>query len=69
MRKQNGVQLYDSFNFCFFLFLFSDVILSAIGALLWAIGLGVWITIYQTNRVAWGEFADNISFVIPLGTA
>lgn len=47
----------------------SDVILSAIGALLWAIGLGIWITIYQSNRVAWGEFADNISFVIPLGTA
>lgn len=48
---------------------FSDVIFSAIGALLWAIGLAVWITIYQTNRVAWGEFADDISFIIPLGTA
>lgn len=52
----------------FFYFL-SDVILSAIGALLWAIGLAVWITIFQTNRVAWGSFADDISFVIPLGIA
>ncbi|XP_031620055.1 gamma-secretase subunit pen-2-like isoform X2 [Contarinia nasturtii] len=42
------------------------VIFSAIGALLWAIGLAAWITIYQTNRVAWGEFADSISFIIPL---
>lgn len=48
---------------------FSDVILSAIGAVIWAIGLAVWITIYQTNRVAWGEFADKLSFIIPLGTA
>lgn len=56
-------------NFQIFFFLFSDVIMSTIGALLWAIGLGVWITIFQTNRIAWGEFADNISFVIPLGTA
>lgn len=67
-REGNVVCLCDSFDsFCFASF--SDVILSAIGALLWAIGLGVWITIYQSNRVAWGEFADNISFVIPLGTA
>lgn len=58
------------FLFSFYFALsFSDVILSGVGAMLWAIGLGVWITIYQTNRVAWGEFADNISFVIPLGTA
>lgn len=48
---------------------FSDVIFSAIGAIIWAIGLAVWITIYQSNRVAWGEFADTISFIIPLGKA
>lgn len=48
---------------------FSDVIFSAIGAALWAIGLGTWITLYQTNRVAWGEFADSISLFIPLGSA
>lgn len=46
-----------------------DVILSGIGALLWAIGLGVWTTIFQANRAAWGEFADDISFIIPLGKA
>lgn len=45
------------------------MIFSAIGALLWAIGLGTWIAIFQANRVAWGEFADDISFIIPLGEA
>lgn len=53
----------------YFILSLLDVILSAIGALLWAIVLAVWITIFQTNRVAWGSFADDISFVIPLGTA
>lgn len=48
---------------------FSDVIMSAIGALIWAIGLGTWITIFQINRSEWGEYADNLSFIIPLGIA
>lgn len=43
--------------------------LSAIGALVWAIGLGTWITVFQANRAAWGEFADDISFIIPFGKA
>lgn len=50
-------------------FFFTDVILSGVGALLWAIGLGIWITIFQASRAAWGEYADNISFIIPLGKA
>lgn len=52
-----------------YVFLLLDVILSAIGALLWAIGIGIWIVIFQTNRVAWGEYADDLSFIIPLGVA
>lgn len=43
--------------------------MSAVGALLWAIGLGTWITIFHLNRAAWGEYADNLSFIIPLGEA
>lgn len=50
-------------------FFFQDVIMSAVGALLWAIGLGTWITIFHMNRAAWGEYADNLSFIIPLGEA
>lgn len=44
------------------------VICSAVGALLWLIGLVTWVTIFQINRASWGEFADSISFIIPLGT-
>lgn len=47
----------------------ADVILSAIGALIWGIVIGTWVVVFQTNRTAWGEFADSISFVIPLGSA
>lgn len=45
------------------------MILSAIGALIWSIVIATWVVVFQTNRVAWGEFADSISFVIPLGRA
>ncbi|KAF7266506.1 presenilin enhancer, gamma-secretase subunit [Rhynchophorus ferrugineus] len=43
------------------------VIYSTIGCLIWLILLVSWITVYQINRSAWGEFADKISFIIPLG--
>lgn len=46
-----------------------DVIFSAIGALIWSIIIGTWVVVFQTNRTEWGEFADSISFVIPLGRA
>ncbi|CAO1335254.1 unnamed protein product [Diamesa serratosioi] len=44
------------------------VIFSAIGLIVWMVVLGTWITLYQLNRVEWGEFADNLSFIIPLGS-
>ncbi|XP_050302227.1 gamma-secretase subunit pen-2 [Anthonomus grandis grandis] len=44
------------------------VIFSALGALLWLIILVSWITVFQLNRSSWGAFADQISFIIPLGT-
>ncbi|XP_051172292.1 gamma-secretase subunit pen-2 [Leptopilina boulardi] len=43
------------------------VILSAIGALLFAIAFSTWIVIFQTNRANWGEFGDVISYIIPTG--
>lgn len=45
----------------------SDVILSGIGAAVWAVILGTWITIFQVYRADWDDFADSISFIIPLG--
>lgn len=45
------------------------MILSAIGALIWSIVIATWVVVFQTNRAEWGEFADDISFVIPLGSA
>ncbi|CAG9770008.1 unnamed protein product [Ceutorhynchus assimilis] len=44
------------------------VIYSGMGALLWLILIVTWITVFQINRASWGEFADKISFIIPLGT-
>lgn len=46
----------------------TDVIYSAIGTILWTIVLATWIALFQINRVEWGEFADEISFIIPLGS-
>lgn len=43
------------------------VLMSAAGALLWAIGITTWVVIFQLNRVAWDEFGDSISFNIPRG--
>ncbi|EFN82028.1 gamma-secretase subunit pen-2 isoform X2 [Harpegnathos saltator] len=43
------------------------VIISAIGATVWAIALLAWIITFQTQRAAWGEFGDAISYIIPTG--
>ncbi|XP_015588784.1 gamma-secretase subunit pen-2 [Cephus cinctus] len=43
------------------------VIFSGIGAVLWTIALLAWIITFQTQRAAWGEFADSISYIIPSG--
>lgn len=44
-----------------------DVILSSIGAAIWAVVIAVWVYIFQTHRAEWGEFGDQISFIIPTG--
>lgn len=53
---------YTNFNF-------KDVICSGIGSLIWLAIIILWISIFQYNRAAWGEFADSISFILPLGRA
>jgi len=45
----------------------SYVIRSAIGAIIWAAGLIAWIVVFQLKRAEWGEFADSLSFIIPMG--
>lgn len=47
--------------------LVSDVVCSGLGALLWLMGLGVWVVAFQVNRARWGALADELSFIIPLG--
>ncbi|CAH1118655.1 unnamed protein product [Phaedon cochleariae] len=44
------------------------VIFSAMGSAIWLVLLITWVTIFQLNRANWGETADYISFIIPLGT-
>ncbi|XP_054718603.1 gamma-secretase subunit PEN-2-like [Uloborus diversus] len=43
------------------------VIRSAIGAIIWAAGLISWIVVFQLYRADWGEVADRLSFIIPVG--
>ncbi|XP_066582724.1 gamma-secretase subunit pen-2 [Prorops nasuta] len=43
------------------------VIYSGIGATIWAVILIAWVVTFQTQRAAWGEFADSISYIIPAG--
>ncbi|KAK5638406.1 hypothetical protein RI129_012701 [Pyrocoelia pectoralis] len=43
------------------------VIFSFIGSVIWGIIILSWIIAFQVNRAKWGEFADDISFIIPLG--
>lgn len=46
----------------------SDVIYSAIGSLIWFLVIATWVAMFQANRIAWGEWADDLSFIIPLGS-
>lgn len=48
---------------------FADVIFSGIGSIIWIVALVTWVLAFQMNRAEWGEFADSISFIIPLGRA
>nr|ALS04483.1 gamma-secretase subunit PEN-2 [Acartia pacifica] len=43
------------------------VILSALGSLIWTVGLITWIVIFNYNRVSWGATADYMSFNIAIG--
>ncbi|CAD7014360.1 gamma-secretase subunit pen-2 [Ceratitis capitata] len=45
------------------------VILSLIGAVIWAAILSTWVIIFQTKRAEWGAMADYMSFIIPIGKA
>jgi len=45
------------------------VIRSGIGAIIWIIAILAWAIVFQTNRAAWGEIGDQISFIIPRGRA
>lgn len=47
----------------------SDVIFSGIGTVVWIVAIISWVFAFQMNRAEWGEFADSISFIIPLGRA
>jgi len=42
-------------------------ILSAVGAIIWIIGILAWVVVFQTNRASWGAYGDDLSFVIPRG--
>ncbi|XP_002166668.1 gamma-secretase subunit PEN-2 [Hydra vulgaris] len=44
-----------------------SVIISAMGAVIWSIGISVWVVMYQVNRANWEEIGDKLSFLIPLG--
>ncbi|KAL9692547.1 hypothetical protein quinque_016459 [Culex quinquefasciatus] len=45
------------------------VIFSGIGSLIWLVAILSWVTTFQLKRTDWGDFADSISFIIPLGRA
>ncbi|XP_065072591.1 gamma-secretase subunit pen-2 [Ochlerotatus camptorhynchus] len=45
------------------------VIFSGIGSLIWFIIILSWVMTFQLKRTEWGDFADSISFIIPLGRA
>ena len=40
---------------------------SLIGAVIWTAMIVIWISLYQTQRVFWGNFGDYISFTVPYG--
>lgn len=43
------------------------VMLSIIGATIWAAGITAWNCIFQMKRLEWGELGDNLSAYIPTG--
>uniref|UniRef100_A0A023EG38 Gamma-secretase subunit PEN-2 n=1 Tax=Aedes albopictus TaxID=7160 RepID=A0A023EG38_AEDAL len=45
------------------------VIFSAIGSIIWFTLILTWVMTFQLKRTEWGDFADSISFIIPLGRA
>ncbi|CAG9794616.1 unnamed protein product [Diatraea saccharalis] len=45
------------------------VLLSASGALVWAVALIAWVTVFQLQRASWGATGDALSFIVPLGRA
>ncbi|CAB3233458.1 unnamed protein product [Arctia plantaginis] len=45
------------------------VVMSGCGAIAWGLILGVWILIFQLQRVSWGATGDALSFIVPLGRA
>ncbi|KPJ17419.1 Gamma-secretase subunit pen-2 [Papilio machaon] len=45
------------------------VLISAVGAAVWACALIAWVTVFQMNRVLWGATGDMLSFIVPLGRA
>ncbi len=38
-----------------------------IGFVIWAAGIVVWTSVYQTQRPDWGAGGDYISYVVPVG--
>ncbi|KAJ0183036.1 hypothetical protein K1T71_001012 [Dendrolimus kikuchii] len=45
------------------------VIMSGTGAFVWTAILGIWVAIFQLQRVSWGATGDALSFIVPLGRA
>lgn len=69
--QSNNIMEFPSFILLIKLFVHSvsDVIFSAIGSIVWIVAIITWVLTFQLNRADWGEFADKISFIIPLGRA
>lgn len=69
MFEKISLNIYFIVKFTIFdILMVSDVIYSGVGAISWAVFVTSWVVVFQLNRAAWGEFADNISFIIPVGT-
>ena len=51
----------------FMIFFIRYVMLSIIGATIWAAGITAWNCIFQMKRLEWGELGDNLSAYIPTG--
>ena len=44
-----------------------DVIFSALGALIWSIIFVTWVSLYQSYRLEWLPWSDDITLVFPAG--